>query len=60
MGKCWGAMTEWLLSGSHLGDLSLMAYVPAVYSPAGPSQTLEMPSQVCSVMVSAMCGLGRP
>lgn len=36
-----------------------MAYISAVYSPAGPSQTLEMPSQVYSVMVSAVCGLGR-
>lgn len=46
----------------QIGNLSLMAYVPAVCSPAGPLQILEMLSQVCrvSVMVRAMCGLGRP
>lgn len=31
-------------------DLSLVTCVSPVYSPAGPSQALEMPRQVCSVL----------
>lgn len=47
MGKGWGAMTEWLdLGGNRVveqaGDLSLMAYVSAVHSPAGSLQTFQV------------------
>lgn len=61
-----GACLSDLLGGDRAadqaGDLSLMAYDPAVCSPEGPLQTLEMPSHVgsVSVMVRAMCHLSRP
>lgn len=47
VGKGWGAMTEWLdLGGNRVveqaGDLSLMAYVSAVHSPAGSLQTFQV------------------
>lgn len=47
VGKGWGAVTEWLVLGGNrvveqAGDVSLMAYVSAVRSPAGPLQTFQV------------------